>query len=496
MCKVVTVHEAVTHINDNDILAISGMLFVAGCEPFYEALESRFLSQAHPQKLTLYAASSIGSPYVPGWPPDMANRLAHKGLVSKIITSLYSTMPSFHESIHNDDIEAYLVPQGTFSQIVASAARRIPYTITQVGLHTYVDPRCQGGKLNDVSREDLCEVVSIGNEEFLSYKTIYPNVCIIRGTSVDRNGNITFEEECGEFDALQMAMATKNNNGTVIVQVKKQIEGRSDPQLVRLPSALVDFVYVYPNQSLTLFGKYDPRMNGADWTDDAYFEQTASYLTALSENNRDIIYRACAELKSGYVVNLGIGTPYPIGLISKQVGIKDVHFTNEIGLFGGYGNFRTFGLNFNTDMMMSQGAIKNFYEGGGLDISFAGALEVDIYGCVNVLRTENRLFGIGGFNSITHNAKEVVFCFDFLDKYGKCKIVDAVRCINYTPHYKPDYQKVLYITERCVLELQDGVLVITEINPKYDLEKDILPYLNPEIKCNVRRSLYGTFCNC
>ncbi|MDI5829632.1 hypothetical protein MJN51_36525, partial [Salmonella enterica subsp. enterica serovar Kentucky] len=44
-----------------------------------------------------------------------------------------------------------------------------------------VDPRQQGGKLNDVTKEDLIKLVEIDNKEYLYYKAIAPNVAFIIG---------------------------------------------------------------------------------------------------------------------------------------------------------------------------------------------------------------------------------------------------------------------------------------------------------------------------
>lgn len=480
MSRVVTVQEAAAHINDNDTLAISGMLFIAGCEPFYEALEERFLQTGKPSNLTMFAATSIGARYNfdAGWPPDQGNRLAHHGLVKRVITSHYGTMPLMQNLINECSTEGYLLPQGTFSQIISAAARRIPRTLTKMGLHTFVDPRYGGGKLNDACNYEFCELTEIDGEEFLSYKTIYPDVCIIRGTTVDKNGNITFEEECSEFDALQMAMATKNNGGTVIVQVKRQSEERANPALVKLPERLVDYVYIYPRQSLRLMGRYDPKMNGMATAD---AEDLCKAAEKVSKENRAILERACKELRPGAVVNLGVGMPHSIAVTARRLGMDHgVTFTNEVGIWGGHADPAAFGLNFNTDCLMSQGDIQNFYEGGGLDISFAGALEVDARGNVNVMRSGMRIFGIGGFNSITANAGTVVFCLNFFGKDGKCKIVDDVEYINYNAVHKPTYQRAMYITDRCTFALENGLLKLQEIYPNYSTE-DVLPYLPKNI---------------
>ena len=118
--------------------------------------------------------------------------------------------------------------------------------------------------------------------------------------------------------------------------------------------------------------------------------------------------------------------------------------------------------------------------------------EADQFGNVNVSKFGPKLAGAGGFINISQNAKTVVFVGTFtaggLDlqiKDGKVavtqegkstKFVDGeVEHVTFSGKYSIKRgQTAIYITERCVFRLTEKGLVLAEIAPGIDLQKDIL----------------------
>ena len=103
----------------------------------------------------------------------------------------------------------------------------------------------------------------MGGEEWLHFLPGKLDVGIIRGTTADSRGNISFEQEPCYLEALAIAQAVHNSGGTVIAQVKFRAEpGTLHPQSVRVPGYLVDAVVVDPDQWQTSLDPYDPSLSG------------------------------------------------------------------------------------------------------------------------------------------------------------------------------------------------------------------------------------------
>ena len=127
-------------------------------------------------------------------------------------------------------------------------------------------------------------------------------------------------------------------------------------------------------------------------------------------------------------------------------------------------------------------------------MAFLGLAECDRHGNVNVSKFNGRVAGVGGFMNITQTARKVVFAGTFtaggLDvafEDGKLKIlkegridkfVDHVEHITFSGQYaqKRGHQ-VLYITERAVFELTSTGMMLTEVAPGIDIERDILAHV-------------------
>jgi propionate CoA-transferase len=147
----------------------------------------------------------------------------------------------------------------------------------------------------------------------------------------------------------------------------------------------------------------------------------------------------------------------------------------------------------------------DWYAGGGLDIAFLGAAQVDAHGDVNVSKFNGQFVGCGGFIDITQHTKKIVYCGSFtagglkvavadgklsILQEGKArKYVNEVEQVTFSGAYATQIkQKVIFITERAVFELRDGFLMLTEVAPGVDVEKDIfahmdfVPQKSPQLK--------------
>ncbi|MFQ7261043.1 MAG: malonate decarboxylase subunit alpha, partial [Christensenellales bacterium] len=254
--KVLSPAEAAMLIKDGDTVATGGFVGSGAPETLTSAVEKRFLETGEPKNITYMYAAGQGNRDGRG-----SDHFAHEGLVKRVIAGHWNMAPNLGQLAMDNKIEAYNIPQGVLCHMYRDVAAHRIGTVTHVGLHTFADPRIEGGKLNSRTTEDLVEVINIFGEERLIYKPQPIDVALIRATFADENGNISMHKEVCPCDATAMAQAARNSGGIVIVQVEKVVKaGSIDPKLVKIPGILVDAVVVSsPEEHQQCFNKeYDP----------------------------------------------------------------------------------------------------------------------------------------------------------------------------------------------------------------------------------------------
>ena len=496
MPEIVDANEAINHIADYSVICIGG----AGAghavpDSLLKALGDKFEKTSSPKQLTIIHPCGIGDNKERG-----LNHIARKGLIKRNIGGFWGNAPKMVELAQQNQIEGYNFPQGVLSHLIRATAGGECGLLTKIGLDSFVDPRQEGGKVNTITKEDLVKNIQIGKEDFLFYKSHPIDVAFIRGTSVDKEGNLTMEGEVGTFGMLSMAQAAKVNGGIVIAQVQHvNKDSYAKPERVKVPGVLIDYVVENSHQGMTFLTHLE----------EAFIDRNAAYSSdelSLEGIKKIVSRRASMELDDNDLVNLGYGMPDGIPIVAKNEDmLEKVTFLIEQGPIGGViSTGLNFGAMYNPSAIVDDGYQFDFFHGGGLDVCFLGFAQIDKYGNVNSSRFGNILTGCGGFIDISQNTKRVIFCGSFATKTDVLieegelilntrgrnkKFLNQVEQITFNGKAASRKgQKVLYCTERAVFELGKQELILIEIAPGVDLEKDIIsmmefePVISNELK--------------
>jgi propionate CoA-transferase len=488
--KLLSVRQAVELLKDGQTFVVGGSgAGHALPQRFIDELETVYKETGHPRDLTSVRVVGTG---------DFADRgfsqLALAGMHKRTIGSNIGNEPRLGAMVENNELEAYSFPQGVLSQLMGEIAAGRPGLVTHVGLGTFVDPRQTGGKQNSRTTEDLVEVVNLRGREWLLFHAFPIDVAVIRGTTADEDGNVTMESEAIQAEMLDMAMAARNSGGIVICQVRQLARRGSLPMRdVKVPAALVDYVYVDPEQWQTYITRDSPYYAGR-------MRRPLADDPPLPLDVRKIIARrSLLDFAPGNICNLGFGISQLIGRVAWEEGISDqLVLTVEQGIFGGVpvaGNEG--GAGFNYQAMIDQPQMFRFYDGGGLDVASLSFAEVDQHGNVNVHAFEGRIRGPGGFPNISAKTPKINFVGTLTAQGLKLDISEAgvhVAHEGSLPKFVPQVkeisfngrlarergQRVRYITDRAVFELSEDGPVLIEVAPGIDAQRDVIDQMGFE----------------
>ena len=482
--KTITPEQFAASVADGAVVAVAssgGGLLEA--DVLLEAIEARFLATGHPNNLTMVSALGFGDRDRKGM-----NRFANPGMTRRVICGHWGWSPRLQAMARANEIEAYSLPGGVISMLLRASGAGHPGVFTKTGLGTFVDPALQGGRINTAAREDLVRRIEIGGETYLHYLPIRPDVAVIKGTFADERGNVSLAEEPADLDSYAVALAAHNNGGQVVAQVRSHVAtGSLMAREVTVPAALVSGVVVCPDQPQTRRGAYSIDYPGR------HRSLATPAAEAATGAKRVIALRAAAELRQGASVNFGFGVSAAVYDIMVERGEAMRYSTTiEQGIHDGrLETTDLFGMAVSPNAIVPSTHQFDFYQGGGIDITFLGMAECDGHGNVNVSHFGEGFTGPGGFIDISQNARKVVFCGTFDTRGSKVevangalrilepgavqKLVGDVAGITFSGEQaRLSGQSVLYVTERAVFELTPEGVELIEVAEGIDLQRDVL----------------------
>jgi propionate CoA-transferase len=512
--KIVDAATSLLTLKDNSVVAISGFNMATTPEYLILELYDRYHKTGHPKGIFII---SDALPAVPGRALDQVAERLHRDpaqdFLRGVLMPFLAFSPWLQKMITDNLIESYGWPLGIAAYWFREVASGRPGIITKIGLDTFLDPRREGGALNELAEKKIsCRIstVNIEGEEYLLYQAPKPDYALIRATTADEIGNLSMQDEGmrGTTFSIAQAVKARPKQGTVLAQVRWLTKSWTmNPRDVDIPGPLVDYVIVAPRkyhwQGATV--DYDPRISFRvvpPITDGLVRDINVGappnqYERIIARRILLELIRLFEEKRSPILVDLGIGIPALVSSIAAEEQVSE--FIITVVESGAWGGIALSGANFG--LAMSPFALSTIpdmfsnFEGGIIDAASLGFLQVDREGNVNPSMLPNRIFGPGGFPVIAGGAPRTYFAGAF--SAGKAKIdivnsklqiaqdgeiqkfVEKVFRVVFSGHQAIKYgHEILYVTERAVFRLAKQGVILEEIAPGVDIDKDIISKMN------------------
>jgi len=210
--KIITVDEAVELIHEGMTLMVGGFMSVGTPEILMDGIVEKKIGN-----LTVIANDS-------GVPGRGIGKLVTAGLLKRLLASHIGLNQETGMRMNSGELEVELIPQGTLAEQIRSGGMGLGGVLTPTGIGTDVEK----GK----------EKLTIQGREYLLELPLRADIALIRGSIVDKAGNIYYHGTTRNFNPL-MAMAAD----IVIAAAEKIVEvGELDPHDVMTPAAMVDYI--------------------------------------------------------------------------------------------------------------------------------------------------------------------------------------------------------------------------------------------------------------
>ena len=498
MNKYITTDQFQEQIKTVKSMAVTGFRWSGTPQLLLRLVREEFDKSGEPNGLTIMFTSSATDPGL--------DHLAHPDLLACSFGSYYGSIPEIRKLVQDNKIKGYSLPQGQLSLLFREIGRGSPGLLSTVGMHTFVDPRLDGGKLNPKTIEDAVTIESFNGEEFLFYHSRPVDAALIRGTIADANGNVSMRDEPVKTEFLSMAQAARTSGGKIFVQISEKSETLLQPHEIDLPGHLVDSVIITDDlekdhRHTNKYIFHEGLLKNGNYSKEAGPVTDPTYKQLIG-------LRALKEVQSSKNVILGQGVPELVGVYARQSPEKYHNMMTfmESGVIGGIPERRPdFGVAFDPSAFLTQDNQFVGFNGGHMDMAVLSFVQFDEKGNVNVSVLGDDYFGCGGYIDICHGAKKIVFVGSFtakgLDVINDSngikiknegtikKAVKSVDEITYSPKMqKESGQEIRIITERCVFSIENNRVTLIEIANGVDLKEDILDQMDfrPQVSENLR----------
>ena len=498
MNKYITTDQFQEQIKTVKSMAVNGFRWSGTPQLLLRLIRKEFDNSGEPNGVTIMFTSSATDPGL--------DHLAHPDLLACSFGSYYGSIPEIRKLIQDNKIDGYSLPQGQLSLLFREIGRGSPGLLSTVGMHTFVDPRLDGGKLNPKTIEDAVTIESFNGEEFLFYHSRPVDAALIRGTIADANGNVSMRDEPVKTEFLSMAQAARTSGGKIFVQISEKSETLLQPHEIDLPGHLVDSVIITDDlekdhRHTNKYIFHEGFLKNGNYSKEAGPVTDPTYKQLIG-------LRALKEVQSSKNVILGQGVPELVGVYARQSPEKYHNMMTfmESGVIGGIPERRPdFGVAFDPSAFLTQDNQFVGFNGGHMDMAVLSFVQFDEKGNINVSVLGDDYFGCGGYIDICHGAKKIVFVGSFtakgLDVINDSnginiknegtikKAVKSVDEITYSPKMqKESGQEIRIITERGVFSIENNRVTLIEIANGVDLKRDILDQMDftPHISENIR----------